>query len=102
MGFAALYHPTGALFRLARKRDLAIRVRQNNPTGKSLLIFGNRVKPQIQKYFAFPEGQISAMTPAIPSYQEGRWPSSRTLDGSRWTQQLRLTSAAEAYGKVVW
>jgi hypothetical protein len=26
------------------------------PSGKSLPIIGNRVKPQNQKYFAFPEG----------------------------------------------
>ena len=33
------------LRRLARKRNFNCRVRQNNPTGKSLLIFRNRVKP---------------------------------------------------------
>src|SRR5882757_1149778 len=67
------------------------------PTGKSFLVFGNRVKPKIttnQKYFAFPEGQISAITLAIPSHSEGRRPSSRTRGGLRWTQELRLTSAA--------
>jgi len=45
----------------------AFGLRQNNPTGKSLLIFRNRVKPRNQKYSAFAVGQISARTPAIPS-----------------------------------
>ena len=36
------------------------RVRQNNPTGKSLLIYGNRVKPQNQKYFALSEAKSVA------------------------------------------
>jgi hypothetical protein len=43
------------------------RVRQNNPTGKSLLIFRNGVKPQNKKYFAFPEGQNRAyLLPSRP------------------------------------
>jgi len=73
--------------------------------GKPLLVFRNRVKSKIiknQKYFAFSEGQISGISLAIPSCSEGRWPSSRTLGGSRWTPMLRLTSAAEAYGKDAW
>jgi hypothetical protein len=37
-----------------------------------------------------------------PVPPEGRWPSSRTRDGSRWTRRLRLTSATEAYGEGVW
>ena len=47
-------------------------LRQINPTGKSLLIFRNRVKSPKSKYSAFAVGQISARTPAIPSRQEGR------------------------------
>jgi hypothetical protein len=43
------------LRRPARKRNLAPHVRQINPTGKSLLFFGNHVKPGNQKYFAFSE-----------------------------------------------
>ena len=35
-------------------------MRQSNPTGKSLRICGINVKPRGKKYFAFPEGQISA------------------------------------------
>ncbi|MGH6712946.1 MAG: hypothetical protein ACREEK_28825 [Bradyrhizobium sp.] len=33
---------------------------QNNPTGKSMLIFGNHVKPRNQKYFALSEGKSVA------------------------------------------
>src|SRR5258707_278279 len=42
-----------------------IRLRQINPTGKSLLVFRNRVKPRNQKYSAFAVGQISARTSAV-------------------------------------
>src|SRR6266436_9242991 len=43
----------------------AFGLRQINPTGKSLLIFRNRVKPRNQKYSAFVVGQISARTSAV-------------------------------------
>jgi hypothetical protein len=46
--------------------------RQIDPTGKSLPISRSRVKPQNQKYFAFPECQIRRISIAIPSRQEGR------------------------------
>ena len=39
---------------------------------------------------------------AILSQEEGRRPSSRTWDRERWTRKLRPTSAADAYGEVVW
>ena len=38
----------------------------------------------------------------IPSWSEGRRPSSRTLGGERWTLMLRRRNATEAYGKTVW
>src|SRR3979490_51949 len=47
--------------------------RQIDPTGKSLRICRNRVKPQNEKYFAFTEGQIRGTSIAIPSRQEGRF-----------------------------
>jgi hypothetical protein len=47
------------LRRLPRKQNPAAGLRQNNPTGKSLLIFGNRVKPGNQTYFASHVGQIT-------------------------------------------
>src|SRR5216110_4092749 len=40
------------------------------------------VKPQNKKYFAFPESQISGRSIAIPSRQEGRWPTSQRGTGS--------------------
>jgi hypothetical protein len=46
-------HPTGCeLICFARKHNLYVQLRQINPTGKSLLIFRNRVKPGNQKYSA--------------------------------------------------
>src|SRR3979490_591368 len=46
--------------------------RQIDPTGKSVPIYGNRVKPRNQKYFAFPEGQIRAISTSIPSRPQER------------------------------
>src|SRR5258708_37725206 len=46
---------------------------QNCPTGKSVLICRNHVKPQNKKYFAFPEGQIRGTSIAIPCREEGRF-----------------------------
>src|SRR6266446_3194423 len=47
-------------------------LRQTNPTGKSLLIFRNCVKPRLQKYFCFLPTQIRCMIRAVPFRQEGR------------------------------
>jgi len=44
-----------------------------NTTGKSLPIFGNRVKPQNQKYFAFLVGQITGTSSAVSRPHEGRF-----------------------------
>jgi hypothetical protein len=55
------------LRRLARNKYLDTRVRQNNLTGKSLLIFGSCVKPGNEKYFAFTEDTIRGIFLAIPS-----------------------------------
>src|SRR3984893_4220413 len=43
--------------------------------------------PPLQKYFASPVGQIISTTSRHPTPQEGRWPSSRTRGGMRWTRQ---------------
>jgi hypothetical protein len=59
------------LRRRARKRNLAGRVRQINPTGKSLLIFRNQVKPGNQKYSASPAGQISGMNMPVSPDERG-------------------------------
>ena len=64
----------------ARAMTAATIVRQNNPTGKSVLIYGNRVKPRNKKYFAFTEAKSGAHI----------WPSRPTQKGvgrrhGRWT-----------------
>jgi hypothetical protein len=77
-----------------------IGLRQINATGKSLLIFRNRVKPRNQKYSAFAAGQISARTSAVPCSQEGRFAIVTDVGrGMRWTHWLRK---AGADGEVVW
>jgi hypothetical protein len=45
------------------------------------------VQPHLQKYFASPVGQIISTNSGHPTPQEGRWPSSRTRGGMRWTRQ---------------
>jgi len=46
--------------------------RQKCPTGKSLLIFRNGVKPRLQKYFCFLPTQISSLIRPVSSHTEGR------------------------------
>jgi hypothetical protein len=48
-----------------RKHDLLQRPRQTGTTGKSFLIFRNRVKPGNQKYSAFVLRQIIGITPPV-------------------------------------
>jgi hypothetical protein len=48
-----------------------IELRQISPSGKSLLIFRNRVKPLNQKYFASLPTQISSLIRTVPP-TEGR------------------------------
>jgi hypothetical protein len=65
-------HPASrGLRRRARKRNLETCVRQNNPTGKSLLIFRNAVKPRNQKYSASPAGQINATSLPVSPDERG-------------------------------
>jgi hypothetical protein len=59
------------LRRLVRKRNLAGRVRQINPTGKSLLISRNHVKPGNKKYSAFAVGQNSATSLPVSPDERG-------------------------------
>jgi hypothetical protein len=85
------------------------KVRQINPSGKSILIFRNRVKPRNQKYFAGHVGQISGTSPAILGPHEGRF----AIVTMRWAEDVMDASASgerlsspdenvEAYGQVVW
>src|SRR5213075_1048050 len=83
------------LRRSKRNRNFARRVRQSNTTGKSLLIFRNRVKPTNKKYFASVVGQISDLNPPVSPDKRGGSRSSRTRGGMRWTRRLRRTSAAD-------
>jgi hypothetical protein len=62
-----------------------IGLRQINPTGKSLLIFRNGVKPRNQKYFCFHLTQISSLIRPVSSHQRGDRASSRARGGMRWT-----------------
>ena len=50
-----------------------------NTKGKSLLIFGNRVKPRNQKYSAFHVGQITGISFANPAHTRGVSRSSRCV-----------------------
>ena len=67
----SLCPPDHELICLACKRNLGATLRQINPTGKSLLIFRNRVKPGNQKYSAFVLGQISRITPLVSRRMRG-------------------------------
>ena len=58
----------------------------NCPTGKSLLIFRNRVKPRNQKYFASRLTQIRCISEPVPCPQEGRFAIVTDVGcGMRWT-----------------
>jgi hypothetical protein len=74
----------------------------NCPTGKSLRIFRNSVKPKNQKYSAFAVGQISDLIlPVSPDKRGG----SRSSRNARWDAvdvDVSLTNGTETYGEVVW
>src|SRR5579872_4218825 len=78
------------------------KARQIDPTGESLRIFRNRVKPRIEKYFAFAVGQITATTQRILSHQEGRSRSSRNAGQGAVDAEVPTTNGAEAYGEDAW
>ena len=63
--------------------------RQIDPTGKSLLIIRNHVKPGNQKYSASLVGQISGINPPVSPDKRGGSRSSRTRGGMRWTRRCR-------------
>jgi hypothetical protein len=69
-------------------------LRQIDPTGKSLLIFRNRVKPRNQKYFASPLTQISSLIRTVSFRQEGRIARRHeTRDGMRWTRRRQASNS---------
>ena len=66
VGTLRFAHPTDCeLICVARKRNLCAQLRQTGTTGKSLLIFRNRVNPGNQKYSAFVLAQIIGITPLV-------------------------------------
>jgi hypothetical protein len=77
------------------------RVRQSNTTGKSLLIYVNRVKPQNKKYFAFPEARtVAYLLPSRPDKRGARDRHERGAgSGGRGSA---LTNGTDAYGEDVW
>src|SRR5258707_6978377 len=70
----------------------AFGLRQIDPTGKSLLIFRNLVKPRNQKYFASRLTQIRCISFPVSSHSRGGSRSSRTRGGMRWTRAVRVTN----------
>ena len=70
-------------------------LRQINPTGKSLLIFRNRVKPLCEKYFCFAERKITLYV-RRPVPLKGRCATSTTRGGMRWTLMALLTRAPDS------
>jgi hypothetical protein len=87
--------PTGPAFGGARWRAMTVslsceiieQIQQICPTGKSLLIFRNRVKPLSQKYFASRLTQIRCISPDVLFRQEGRCARHETRGGMRWTRR---------------
>ena len=64
------------------------------PTGKSLLIFRNRVKPRNQKYFASLPTQISSLNRTVSFRQEGRIARRHeTRGGMRWTRRCQASNS---------
>ena len=77
-------------------------IQQICPTGKSLPIIRNRVKPLREKYFCFTELKI-ALYPSHPVPLEGALRNGHQRGaGMRWTRMAPLTRALEADGKDVW
>jgi len=77
-------------------------------TGKALLIVRNRVKPQNQKYFAFPEVKIMALI-RQPGPHEGAFRDRHDALGRGCGGRFGVRhdffapdENAEAYGQVVW
>ena len=84
------------------KSNFCIRLRQINPTGKSLLIFRNRVKPLLQKYFASLPTQISSLIRPVPSHRGACARYGRGAGcGGRWQRARRARPAGVRPSRVV-
>jgi hypothetical protein len=72
---------------VSHRWEIIEQIQQICPTGKSLLVFRNRVKPLLQKYFCFRLTQISSLIRAVLFRQEGRCARHETRGGMRWTRR---------------
>jgi hypothetical protein len=88
--------PGGAMPRVAETRngDVVRAAAANWPDGQISSDFQKSCQAPESKIYLFSQPPNHFTSIAIPSCSEGRWPSSRTLDGLRWTRELRLTIAA--------
>jgi hypothetical protein len=97
-------HPTGLRTDLliAQAQLHAAGLRPIGTTGKSLLIFRNRVKPGIEKYSAFVPTQISGTTPLVSRQMRGardRHERAVGCDGRRRRdRRARRTRTAKSCG----
>ena len=60
----------------------------------------NLALPRYVDGFARRANHFYSFAPSRP--KEGRWPSSRTLDGMQWTFSSLRTNGAKADGEAVW
>ena len=65
-------------------------------TGKSLPIFGNRVKPRNKKYFALSRNPNQGISLAIPSRPEGRIMIATIVGRVRWTLAVPMSERHES------
>ena len=82
----------------AGKHNLDAQLRQINTTGKSV----KTCPVRRTKIFRLTRRPNQPHNSVRLTADEGRWPSSRACGEMRWTRELRLTCAAQAYGEVVW
>src|SRR6266851_6439348 len=60
------------------------------------------VQPPLQKYSAFPVGQIISTSSPVPSHSEGRFAIVTDAGRDAVDADALLTNGAEADGEVVW
>ena len=77
-------------------------MRQNNPAGKSFLIFRNRVNPGNQKYSASVTGANQRHKFACLTRQEGRIAIVTNVRWDAVDARVSITNGAHAYDKNVW
>jgi hypothetical protein len=77
-------------------------IQQIHPTGKSLLIYRNIVKPLAKRYFCLSEFKIRLYVSLSRPIQRGVAQRHQRGAGMRWTRMALLTRALEADGEIVW